>query len=277
MRVYRQVLAWLVAALVLSACTGHAPLPEPPAGWGKDYPPDAVPKVEPKSRYGNPAYYDVAGRRYDVLDSSEGFVERGMASWYGADFQGRRASSGETYDMYAMTAAHPSLPLPTYVHVTNLDNGRETVVKVNDRGPFHDDRVIDLSYAAAYKLGIVQRGTALVEVRALSPGAPQPEPAPVVATPPQAVQTAATSLPDFPALFVQVGAFAELRNAEALRAQLLPAELGDIQIGGNKIQTGADGPLYRVRIGPLSSAADADRTARRVQALGLYDARVVAE
>jgi len=274
MRVYRQVLAWLVAALVLSACTGHAPLPEPPAGWGKDYPPDAVPKVEPKSRYGNPAYYDVAGRRYDVLDSSEGFVERGMASWYGSDFHGRQASSGETYDMYAMTAAHPTLPLPTYVQVTNLDNGRKTVVKVNDRGPFHGGRVIDLSYAAAYKLDIVQRGTALVEVRAVDPDAPRPAPAPVVATPPRAVQTAAMPLPDLPVLFVQVGAFAELRNAEALRAHLLLSEPGTIQITPG---VGADDPLYRVRIGPLSSAGDADLTARRVQALGLYDACVVAE
>lgn len=258
---------------MLSACTGHAPLPEPPAGWGKDYPPDAVPKVEPKSRYGNPRYYDVAGQRYDVLDSSEGFVERGMASWYGADFHGRRASSGETYDMYAMTAAHPSLPLPTYVQVTSLDNGRKTIVKVNDRGPFHGGRVIDLSYAAAYKLGIVQRGTGLVEVRALSPDAHQPAPV-AVAPPPRAARTDATPLPDVPALFVQVGAFTELRNAEELRAQLLLSEPGAIQITP---AAGEDDLLYRVRIGPLSSAGDADLTARRVQALGLHDARVVAE
>ncbi|MBA2408627.1 MAG: septal ring lytic transglycosylase RlpA family protein [Gammaproteobacteria bacterium] len=270
----RQGLAWLVATLVLCACTSHPPLPEPPDGWGQNYPPDAVPKVEPKSRYGNPPYYVVAGQRYDVLDSSEGFVERGMASWYGSDFHGRQASSGETYDMYAMTAAHPTLPLPTYVQVTNLDNGRKTVVKVNDRGPFHGGRVIDLSYAAAYKLDIVQRGTALVEVRAVDPDAPRPAPAPVVATPPRAVQTAAMPLPDLPVLFVQVGAFAELRNAEALRAHLLLSEPGTIQITPG---VGADDPLYRVRIGPLSSAGDADLTARRVQALGLYDACVVAE
>jgi rare lipoprotein A len=137
--------------------------------------PDAVPKVEPKSQFGNPESYVVFGRRYRTMDSSDGYVARGVASWYGPTFHGRRTSSGEPYDMYAMTAAHKTLPLPTYARVTNLQNGRSAVVKVNDRGPFYADRVIDLSYAAASKLGVVKNGTAFVEIRAIDPAHPQSE------------------------------------------------------------------------------------------------------
>ncbi len=135
--------------------------------------PDAVPRQEFKTRSGNPERYVQNGRRYSVLESSEGYVERGLASWYGEDFHGLRASSGERYDMYGMSAAHRSLPLPTYVRVTSLENGRSVVVRVNDRGPFVDtqQRIIDLSYTAALKLGVVGPGTMRVEVRALEPAA----------------------------------------------------------------------------------------------------------
>jgi len=132
--------------------------------------PDAVPVHEPLSRYGNPPSYDVDGVTYHVLETSEGYEAEGIASWYGEEFQGRRTSSGEPYDMYGMTAAHRTLPIPTYVEVTNLENSRTVVVRVNDRGPFHPDRLIDLSYAAARKLGIVGAGTARVRVRALEAG-----------------------------------------------------------------------------------------------------------
>lgn len=131
---------------------------------------DAVVREEAPSRYGNPPSYVVFGKRYYTMKSAAGYRERGIASWYGTKFHGRRTSSGERYDMYRMTAAHKSLPLPTYVEVRNLGNGRTVVLRVNDRGPFHDGRVIDLSYAAALKLDIVRTGTGLVEVRALSPG-----------------------------------------------------------------------------------------------------------
>jgi rare lipoprotein A len=124
---------------------------------------------EPKSRYGNPVSYEVFGQRYFVLDSAEGYRERGYASWYGKKFHGRRTSSGEPYDMYKMTAAHRTLPLPSYVRVTHLGNGRSAIVRVNDRGPFHDDRIIDLSYAAAARLGMTEQGHARVEVEALTP------------------------------------------------------------------------------------------------------------
>ena len=124
---------------------------------------------EPLSRYGNPESYVVYGKTYHTLSSSKGYKERGAASWYGTKFHGKRTSSGEPYDLYAMTAAHKTLPLPTYVEVTNLKNGRTVIVKVNDRGPFHDDRLIDLSYAAAAKLDILPYGTGEVEVRAIDP------------------------------------------------------------------------------------------------------------
>ncbi|MGD2137027.1 MAG: septal ring lytic transglycosylase RlpA family protein [Gammaproteobacteria bacterium] len=133
--------------------------------------PNAVPKREPLSRYGNPTSYVVNGKRYYTMPSSRGYRERGLASWYGTKFHGKRTSSGEPYDVYAMTAAHRTLPLPSYVEVTNLRNNRSVILKVNDRGPFKADRIIDLSYAAAAKLGILGYGTGLVEVRAIDTSA----------------------------------------------------------------------------------------------------------
>lgn len=131
---------------------------------------EVKPKKEPFSRYGNPNSYAVNGQTYNVLKSSGGYKIRGTASWYGTKFHSQRTSSGDKYDMYAMTAAHKTLPLPTYVRVRNLNNGKEAVVKVNDRGPFHSDRIIDLSFAAAAKLGVYPKGTAPVEIEALSLG-----------------------------------------------------------------------------------------------------------
>ncbi|CEK10683.1 septal ring lytic transglycosylase RlpA family protein [Legionella hackeliae] len=131
---------------------------------------EVKPKFEPFSRYGNPDTYAVEGRTYQVLKNSSGYKTRGIASWYGTKFHKQRTSSGDNYDMYAMTAAHKTLPLPTYVRVKNLNNGRTAIVKVNDRGPFRNDRVIDLSYAAATKLGLLPNGTAPVEIEALNTG-----------------------------------------------------------------------------------------------------------
>ena len=130
---------------------------------------NAVPKVEPRSKYGNPDSYVVRGKQYTVRKTAVGFSQRGIASWYGTKFHGHRTSSGEPYNMYAMTAAHKTLPIPSYVEVTNLDNRRKIVVRVNDRGPFHDGRIIDLSYVAAKKLGITATGTGQVEIRAIDP------------------------------------------------------------------------------------------------------------
>jgi rare lipoprotein A len=132
--------------------------------------PNATPKWEKKSRYGNPESYEVFGIKYYVKDSNKDFTQSGLASWYGTKFHGRRTSSGEPYDMYAMTAAHKTLPLPSYVEVTNLDNQKRVVVRVNDRGPFHEGRIIDLSYTAAWKLDVIKKGTAPVSIRVITPG-----------------------------------------------------------------------------------------------------------
>src|SRR6185295_17663113 len=170
----------LLAALLLAACSGNSSRPRNDDGYPdlasvpKDIHavPDARPVAEPRSRYGNPKAYEVFGERYFVLGSAAGYKEQGRASWYGTKFHGQRTSSGETYDMYQMTAAHKTLPLPTYVRVTRLSNGRSVVVKVNDRGPFHQGRIIDLSYAAATRLDLLKDGSAEVEVEAVEPAAP---------------------------------------------------------------------------------------------------------
>jgi len=171
---------WVVfLVLVISTVSGCTPVgvgsPAPaltsPDGLDFDAIPDAVPREEFKSRSGNPETYVIDGVTYRVMDTSAGYREEGIASWYGGYFHGRRTSSGEIYDMYQMTAAHTSLPLPTYVRVTNQENGRLVVLRVNDRGPFVEDRIIDLSYTAATKLGMVEQGTARVEVVALDPPA----------------------------------------------------------------------------------------------------------
>ena len=212
--------------------------------------PNAVPKDEPKSRYGNPKSYVVFDKRYYVMESNKGFVEKGIASWYGTKFHGRRTSSGETYDMYAMTAAHKNLPLPTYVEVTNLKNGKKIIVKVNDRGPFHENRIIDLSYTAAIKLDIIKKGTGLVEIRVVGPGQTAAvdvgKGAPVVTTP---------TVINEDGFYIQVGSFGNLTNAEGLKQKLAPIGKDKINISEVVVSGNA---LYRVRIGPLTDIDQAD-------------------
>ena len=241
--------------------------------------PDAVPRDEPRSKYGNPASYEVFGRRYYTLASSENYVERGKASWYGTKFHGRRTSSGEPYDMYAMTAAHKTLPLPSYAEVTNLENGRKVVVKINDRGPFHDDRLIDLSYSAATKLGIIDKGTGQVEVRAISSKnvvASTTAKKNVVAnaTPTaNAVSTPTTTMGKV-ALFLQIGAFSTLSRAEQIKQQVQQQIQERVHISSvERAQT----PLYRVRIGPLESIEYSDRIANQLMGLGFSDTRLIKE
>lgn len=176
----RGALALLTAALLLSACahaprfqpgaSAPSPVPAPPADLASI--PEPVPHDEPRSAAGNPPFYDVAGHRYVVLASAAGYHERGVASWYGPDFHGLRTSSGERYDMFALTAAHKTLPLPCYARVTNLANGHSVVVRINDRGPFVANRIIDLSYTAALRLDMLRNGTAFVQVEALTPASP---------------------------------------------------------------------------------------------------------
>jgi rare lipoprotein A len=252
------------ALLALAACTSQPPrtapspvpkpLPPPPADVGSI--PDAVPRPELRSKSGNPPFYEVRGRRYFVLDTSVGYHERGVASWYGPDFHGGRTATGDTYDMYALTAAHTTLPLPCHVQVTNLANGKSVVVRVNDRGPFVDNRLIDLSYAAAIKLDMVRAGTALVEVRAVSSSAAPP------------AKVATTPLDQ---LYVQAGAFAEQANAERLLARMRAAGVGPAFVRSDE----RDGRmLYRVRVGPVPSVAEFDRVVEELRQIGVSDARL---
>jgi len=258
----------LATAVLFSGCAVVSERDGPPAVEPEPTP-DATVTQEPRSRYGNPDSYEVFGQRYYTLKSSVGFRERGVASWYGKKFHGRRTSSGETYDMYQMTAAHKSLPLPTYVKVTNLENGRTATLKVNDRGPFHDNRVIDLSYAAAVKLGVAEKGTALVEVEAVSarsiPARPQ-----MVATAP-AVTAPATPPATAPAatarnLFLQVGAFSERPNAERLSAEIGKVVPNSVHV---RISNDSGQPVYRVQVGPIATVDSADQLVAMLTGLGI--------
>ncbi|WP_026340438.1 septal ring lytic transglycosylase RlpA family protein [Thioalkalivibrio thiocyanoxidans] len=260
--------------------------------------PDAVPKDEPPSRYGNPPEYEVFGQRYRTLRTSTGFEEEGLASWYGTKFHGRRTSSGEPYDMYAMTAAHKTLPLPTYVEVVNLENDRRVIVRVNDRGPFVDDRIIDLSYAAAHRLDMTDAGVAPVRIRAVGPDdvdtprvadsrAPEPEPIELAEAGEGAnTRVAATSSDDTPTSaesnaaetsenngrWVQVGAFAERRAAEEIQRDLQALGFESVEI--STLERDAQSDLHRVRIGPLEEVALQEAT-ERLQEAAHVDYRIV--
>lgn len=252
--------------------------------------PDAVPKTEPKSRYGNPQEYTVWGKTYQTLSHSQNFVERGKASWYGTKFHGRRTSSGERYNMYAMTAAHKSLPIPTYVRVTNLDNGKSVTVRVNDRGPFHENRIIDLSYAAAARLDMLGHGTANVEIRAIHPDQPQPAPAQataasnaLVAPEPgmepvsQTVTSTASAsvVPPEDAIkqfYVQVGAYSQVNNAIQMKQKLQSAGLSPVRVHTEQL---TQGTLYKVQLGPLATLTDADRIRTSLQQLGMHQVSYV--
>lgn len=233
---------------------------------------NAVPRLEPRSRYGNPATYVVFGKQYRVMEDASGFRERGHASWYGTKFHGRRTSSGEPYDMYKMTAAHKSLPLPSYVKVTNLRNGKSAIVRVNDRGPFHDGRIIDLSYAAALKLDVVGTGTAPVEIVVLDPSdfADSDTTAPAAV---KAEEDQQTPVPQTAAnVFIQLGAFTQPDNAIDLKGRLEQAGIRPIRIDEE-----VERQLFRVRVGPFADSGLADETALKLVALGIADFRIVTE
>lgn len=226
------------------------------------------PREEPRARYGNRSPYTVLGKVYRVMDDADGYVERGIASWYGEKFHGRATSSFEPYDMYAFSAAHRTLPLPTYARVTNLENGRSVVVRVNDRGPFHADRLIDLSYAAAVRLDMLRRGTARVEVRALTSGRGEPQ-APIVVEASKPRPTAASGT-----AWVQVASFGERDNARRLARRLEDAGLGRVRVVRAKV---GGGRVFRVRIGPLADRAIAQQIAAEVHSRGYGQPSVVAE
>ncbi|MFT3907492.1 MAG: septal ring lytic transglycosylase RlpA family protein [Steroidobacteraceae bacterium] len=312
MRAARGAAGVALCCLALLGGCAHRPArrasPLPPLPTNLDAIPDAIPRVETRTRAGNPPFYEINGRRYVVLSSSTGFVERGVASWYGPGFHGLKTAMGEPYDMLGMTAAHPTLPLPTYARVTNLSNGRSVVVRINDRGPFVANRIIDLSYTAAAKLDMIRSGTAFVEVRALEPGEPlapsqntldAPVPinaAPaVVATPAATPDNAAAApaltaaipettaiaadpiaapvLPDLPAqpLYIQVGAFSDATNADRAVQRLQAAGISNTFI----LPLDTNGQrLRRIRVGPIASVADYDALVRKLATLGFPQARL---
>ena len=272
-----------LAALSVAACSGTVRDSAPSGSVSiPDLPGDAVPRPEPRSRYGNGPVYEVLGQTYRVMDTGSGYKERGVASWYGKKFHGRLTSNREPYDMYEMTAAHKTLPLPTYVKVRNLRNNKSIVVRVNDRGPFVHNRIIDLSYAAAMKLDMVRDGTSLVEVTAITfdePSGdrpvrivepaqpPTPEPAPV----PLAEEQRAVQKDND--IFVQVGAFGDRANAERRRSALVSGGISGAFIFADEAATP---PVYRVRVGPIDGVDAYDAMVDKLEDLGITDPYLVA-
>ncbi|MBM4215251.1 MAG: septal ring lytic transglycosylase RlpA family protein [Gammaproteobacteria bacterium] len=275
----RLVLLLTLFALLLQGCSLLRRAPEPgakPASLPKGAPrnldaiPDAVPRKEPRSRYGNPETYEVFGRTYRVKRSAKGHVERGIASWYGPGFHAERTSSGEPYDMYAMTAAHKTLPIPVYARVTNLENGRSVVVRINDRGPFVGDRIIDLSYTAAHKLDMTRKGTALVEMRVIEPGDDSPPPAVPRPTTTASTRPAPSSEIGVSSRFLQTGSFSARANAEAMRQQLADSGIRNTLVREAQI---GDRTVFRVQVGPFDGALEAEDMIERLRIAGIPDAR----
>ena len=254
--------ALLLVVFALSACTFGVPVGSSGKTQSTNTP------ATNKSERGNPSSYVVFGKRYYVLDSSEGFQQRGIASWYGTKFHGRPTSSGEVYNMHAMTAAHKTLPIPVYVHVKNLDNGRSTVVRVNDRGPFVDGRIIDLSYAAAIKLGVDGPGTANVEIATLTAGESRPSSSVL-----RSIPLPTTAQQEVP-LYIQMGSFSSQMNANNLVQSLLAAKESSASI--SRLETD-DGPFFRVRVGPLYDIDEANAIVKRLKDKGFQTARIVVQ
>lgn len=239
--------------------------------------PDAVPREEPRARSGNSPVYEVFGKTYRVLDDGAGFTERGTASWYGKKFHGHATASGEPYDMFKMSAAHKTLPIPSYVRVTRRDTGRSVIVRINDRGPFHSGRIIDLSYAAAAKLDMLSRGSAPVEIVALQPVPAEPtrlasraKPRPATgATAGHIAGARSTTPPAAPAAsgyWIQVAAYVDPRNAAAMRARLNLHDIEPVQV----IRSEENGQtLHRIQIGPFADRQTAESVRSRLLHIGL--------
>jgi rare lipoprotein A len=248
---YPLILTTFLLVLTLGGCM-HRPTKDGPPSYYVDVSKihDPVPHYLPKSKYGNPHYYYVDGRRYHVLKSARGYDKRGIASWYGTKFDGHLTSTREKYSLLGMTAASPELPIPCFVRVTNLENRKQVVVKVNDRGPFASNRIMDLSYVAAKKLGYMGRGTAMVEVTSID-----------VANPLEKEQHQFAH--HQPQMFLQVGAFSYESNAHRLEAKLRHFTSRPIRIAHEHSR------LYRVEIGPLHSVTESDALQHRIAHAGL--------
>jgi rare lipoprotein A len=295
--------ALAVCAVLLAACGTAPPKPAPSPGappttpsskyYKDDGPgesppanldqvPDAIPRLEPLHRFANRPY-TVLGQDYVPATTLRNYKERGIASWYGRKFHGQKTSTGETYDMYAMSAAHPTLPLPSYARVTDVASGKSVVVRVNDRGPFLHGRVIDLSYAAAYRLGISAKGSGEVEVEAIIPGdspmltaaAPLPPVAAAAPSNPGTIALPSTSLPSIAGreagggFAVQLGAFQNYANAQNFLTRV-QGQLASVQVEPKVREVNG---LYRVYVGPYPDREEARRMADRItQAFGVATA-----
>lgn len=263
----------LALLLGLAGCASRAPGDGPPR-TGSVIPPhlpnDPIPHAEPRSRYGNGPIYEVYGKRYEVMQSNYGFSERGVASWYGKKFHGRPTSSQEPYDMYAMTAAHKTLPLPTFVEVRNLRNNKTIIVRVNDRGPFVSNRIIDLSYSAAIKLDMIGAGTSLVEITAIS----FDKPPATESTHSRTSHAKSNRQASAEEIYVQVGAFGDKNNAR--RRFSLLREHG-IREAFVYEETGRSPALYRVRIGPIANVDQYDQVVAKLERIGITETHLVTE
>ncbi len=270
----RTLVALLILTLLASCSSSRVKDGPPQSGSARSHrlPDDPIPRPEPRSRRGNGPVYEVFGKHYTVMNSASGYHERGVASWYGKKFHGHQTSMGETYDMYEMTAAHKTLPLPTYVRVRNLRNSKSVIVRVNDRGPFVHNRIIDLSYSAALKLGMVGTGTSLVEVEAITFDAPPGDRPTRQVTPPAKPPIPATSKPV--QVFAQIGAFGSRENADRRIALLRSGGIGTgfVLEDTSSIQT-----LYRVRLGPIRGAEQYDLLVDELSKLGIADPILVTE
>ena len=266
----------LIVGILLASCGSNEvrdSAPESGSASIPNLPGDAVPRPEPKSRYGNGPVYEVLGKRYVVMDSGSGFRQRGVASWYGKKFHNKMTSMQEPYDMYAMTAAHKTLPLPSYVRVRNLSNNKSVVVRVNDRGPFVDNRIIDLSYSAALKLDMVRDGTSLVEIEVVGFGEPSGDRPvrrsadPGNTSPPPTTSSTHT-------IYVQVGAFGSRENANRRLGVLKSGGIGTAFVIKD---TSSDPALYRVRIGPIKDVVQYDILVEELENLGISDPYLINE
>lgn len=280
-----RLLLMAIVSLSLAACSNSKLRGDGPPSSGSSrtggLPGDAVPRPEARSRYGNGPVYEVFGKRYEVMPSSSGYRERGVASWYGTKFHGNLTSNREVYDMHAMTAAHKTLPLPTYVRVRNLQNNKSIVVRVNDRGPFVHNRIIDLSYAAAARLDMLREGTSLVEVTAIDFDTPAGDRPTSKTTPPvpvaeAQVQPSVESAPPLSSerIFVQVGAFGDRANAERRLSILAASGIDNAFIHED---SSSNPPLMRVRIGPVAEVIAYDILVEELENIGITDPYLVLE
>lgn len=265
---WQSVFCWLLI-IMLSACSSTPTSSKKGAYYLDDGPPessvdlarvkDAIPRSEPLSSTGNKPYV-VFGKHYVPLKTNKGFRQKGVASWYGKKFHGKRTSSGEPYDMYKMTAAHTVLPIPSYAKVTNISNGRSVIVRVNDRGPFKHNRAMDLSYAAALKLDVVETGTAPVEIIAVGENA--------------AVSKNKTLTSAEQRVFIQLGAYSNQHAAYSIQQRLLADGYTDIVV--NRVEQG-NHSIYRVRLGPLKNQGDLDFLLADLHHAGYSDAHIIVE